>query len=137
MDRARDLISNKLKHLAANLKKLKKQPILRDKVFIVFGSLSVLVLVIIILVLVINVRPQDFNVPLEYASASGFGRLAPWYYTYIYGLFSFLVTFCNLILSTVCFRKTRISSFFLVFGTVFINILTLVVVIHLINSQQF
>lgn len=110
---------------------IKRQRIFRDPILRWFLLLAVMLLLVIWVVLAVQLRPTDFVVPFEYNSVIDFGR-GPWYYIYSYGLFSLLVTVGNTILAAVSYEKVRVASFFLILGTIIINVFTLVIVYTLL-----
>ena len=112
----------------------KKHPIFKDKLFIGFVVINALLCVALLVLLVINVHPRNFVVPIQYSTLQGFDALGSWYQIYVFGLFSLLVTIGNVVLAAMVYSKSRIISFFFVFSTSIINILSLVVIITLISN---
>lgn len=110
-----------------------QKPLFRDRLFIGFLVVAVVLSLIVVVSILIKVRPKDFVVPLQYSTLEGFDGLGSWYRVYLYGLFSIMVTVANIILALYCYPKSRITSFFLVLGTVVINIFTTVIVLTLLT----
>lgn len=110
------------------------QPVFRDRLFIGFVITAGLLCAVSIFLLMANVRPKDFVVPVRYSTLQGFDELGSWYRVYSFGLFSLLVTVGNSYLAAQSYRRSRMLSFFLIFGAVMINLLTLVVVITLTSN---
>ncbi len=105
--------------------------LLKDRLFTAFVASSLLVSLASISLILWRVRPTDFAVPLRYSSAQGFDTLGAWYRVYNFAFFTLLVTVSNLLLAAFSLEKSRIASFFLVMGSLVINIFTLVVVLVL------
>lgn len=106
---------------------LKTQRLLRDKLFMAFVVISWLTTITIWVLLIVEVRPKDFLVPLGYSTTGSFDVLGAWYQTYIYGVFSLLVTAGNFAFAVASYEKSRLASFLLVVGAVIVNIFALVI----------
>ncbi len=108
-----------------------QRPMFHDRIFIGFVITCFGLSAAVITILIIKVRPQSFVVPLQYSTLRGFDALGPWYHAYTYGLFSLIVTGGNTALAVMSYPKSRITSFFLILGTLVINVFTLVVILTL------
>lgn len=113
---------------------LKQQRLLHDRFMVWFLLLAVLSCGLVVVLLAVRLSPSDFVVPLEYTSGIGLSGLGPWYRLYSYGIFALITTLLNCALAMAAFEKSRIASFFLILGACMVNILTLVVVYHLLNQ---
>jgi hypothetical protein len=113
--------------------KLIKHRMFHDRLFIWFITTSVGLSLATIVALVIKVRPRDFVVPYQYSTLQGFDALGPWYNVYSFGVFALMVTLGNIVLAAMSFDKSRIGSFYLILGTIFINLFTLIVVLTLVG----
>lgn len=119
------------KQLQKRIDHFRSQRIFKDKLFSTFLVLSLLALLAVITVLVVSVRPKAVVVPLRYSTLQGFDALGGWYRLYIYGIFSLLVSLGNTLLAVLLYQKSRIASFFLVLGTLVVNVFTLVIILTL------
>ena len=126
--------TKKLEQPAKKVANFWHQPVFRDKLFITFSLANVIISVLIVGLLLFNVRPKDFVVPIQYSTLQGFDALGAWYRVYAFGIFSLLVTFGNSYLASISYRRSRIMSFFLVFGAAVVNVITFMVVITLISN---
>lgn len=120
-----------LEQTAEQAAAIRQRPLFQDRLFIGFVLATFALCIAIIVTLIIKVRPKSFVVPLQYSTLRGFDALGPWYRAYMYGLFTLLVSIGNTSLAVMSYPKSRISSFFLMLGTVVVNIFTLVVVLTL------
>ena len=118
-----------LSTVGEKVKEFKDQRIFRDKIFIWYLVAAAVLTILTILVLLVRLRPQDFVVPLEYSSIQGFTVLGEWYQLIGLGVFSLLAVIGNTILAAHTFSKSRIASFFLVVGTVIVNLFVLVIAV--------
>lgn len=81
---------------------------------------------ITLLVLVLKVRPSEFSVPVRYSSIEGFTELGSWFQIYEIPIFGLFVTSVNAYLAIKGFNRSRINSFFLLFGALVAAIFCLV-----------
>lgn len=121
------------KQLQKKIDHFRQAKIFQDRLFIIFLGLSVLVCIAIVCILIAGVRPKDVVVPLQYSTVQGFDELGAWWRLYGYGLFSIAVTLGNTILASILYQKSRIASFFLVIGTLAVNVFELVILLVLIS----
>lgn len=119
------------KQLQKRIDHFRSQRIFKDKLFSAFLVLSLLALIAVITVLIVSVRPKAVVVPLRYSTLQGFDALGGWYRLYVYGVFSLLVFIGNTFLAVMLYQKSRIASFFLVLGTLVVNVFTLVIILTL------
>ncbi|MBI3983790.1 hypothetical protein HY346_00640 [Candidatus Microgenomates bacterium] len=105
--------------------KLKR--LFKDRLFVAFLIAGLVLGLLVLLLLGLRVRPKEFAVPLRYSTYQGFDALGAWYRVYTFGLFSLVVTIGNTILAALSFDKSRIASFFLVMGTLVVNLFTLII----------
>lgn len=110
--------------------------LLRDRLFLTFLIIAVLLSLITVILLLVKVRPKDFLVPLGYSSVRSFDILGPWYRTYLFGVFSLLVTIGNFGLALKVFEKNRLASFLLIIGTVVINVFALVITMAVVSHIE-
>lgn len=106
--------------------KLKR--LFKDRLFVGFLIAGLTLGLLVLVLLGLRVRPKDFAVPLRYSTHQGFDALGAWYRVYTFGLFSLVVTVGNTVLAALSFDKSRIASFFLVMGTLVINLFTLIII---------
>ncbi len=100
----------------------------KDRVFLSFLIIMILLLVSVVVILAIKVRPVDYAVPLRYSTYQGFDALGAWYRVLTYGAFILVVNIMNLILAAIAFDKSRIASFYLILGTVAIDLFGVVII---------
>ena len=79
------------------------------------------------LLLILKLRVTDIPVPVRYSTLSGFDALGKWYDHYSIGVFAVAVTLINVILARQSFSRSRITSFYLLVGTVVVAFLCLVI----------
>lgn len=108
----------------------------KDKLFGGFVWAACILCLVSLLFIAFRVRPSDFAVPLRYSTFQGFDALGAWYRVYTYGVFALLVTAGNLILAAVSLDKSRIASFFLILGTIVVNIFALIVIVTLTGHLE-
>src|SRR5688572_24790439 len=102
-----------------------------DRLFIGFLLVAIFLGIAGLVLLALRVRPRDFAVPYQYSSLQGFDALGAWYRVLIYGFFLLLTTAGNISLAALSYDKSRIASFFLVMGTVVVNLFALIIVFTL------
>ena len=107
-----------------------------DRLFIGFLVAAIGLTLAGVMLLVWRLRPIDFAVPYQYSSLQGFDGLGAWYRVIIYGLFMVGVTAGNLALAALGYDKSRIASFFLVMGTVILNLFALIIVFTLTSHLE-
>ncbi|MBI4100933.1 hypothetical protein HY441_00475 [Candidatus Microgenomates bacterium] len=108
-----------------------------DKLFIGFLLTGIGLTAASVVMLLLKVRPRDFVVPLQYSTLQGFDALGAWYRVYAFGVFSLVVTIGNILLAAMSYDKSRIGSFFLVVGTVIVNLFTLTIIFTLVGHLEF
>lgn len=86
--------------------------------------------------LLFRVRAVDYAVPLQYYSPQGFDALGAWYRAYAFGAFGLLTTVGNLVLAAMSYDKSRIASFFLVMGTLVINLFLVIIILTLTGNFE-
>lgn len=79
------------------------------------------------LLLVLKLHVTDIPVPVHYSTLSGFDELGRWYDHYSIGVFAVAATLINLVLARQSFSRSRISSFYLLMGSVVVAFLCLVI----------
>ncbi len=130
-------VSQKFKHPAQTARTVWQKPLFRDRLLIGFILLAIALSLIILIGLLVKVRPKDFVVPLQYSTLQGFDSLGSWYQVYLYGVFSVLITVANITLALMSYAKSRITSFFLILGTIIINIFAVIIVFTLLSHLNF
>lgn len=110
--------------------------IFKDKLLIGFLIATIILCLAIITLLLLQVRPKDFVVPLQYSTVHGFDLLGSWYRVYVFGVFSLLVTAGNIWLAAAAYRRSRLASFLLIFGSIMVNLFDLVIVLTLVSHLE-
>jgi len=83
-----------------------------------------------LVVLAIKLRPLEFtsSVPVHYSNLNnGFDQLGPWYLNYRIGLFAIGVTIVNSYLAVLSYSKSRITSFYLMVGSIVVAIFSIII----------
>lgn len=120
-------LSSPAKGVVKWLTRLRAQRFFHDKLSLVllFGSISLNAAMWILLA--VRVRPTEFPVPVHYTSINGFDSLGAWYFVYSIGLFGIMVTLINSIMAVQTFSRSRITSFFLMAGSMVVAIFSLII----------
>ena len=116
--------------------RLDLKKIFKDQVFRWFVWTAILLSLVTLGLLFFRVRAVEYAVPLRYSSFQGFDGLGAWYRIYIFGAFNLLVTAGNLSLAAMSYDRSRITSFYLVMGTVVINLFLLIIILTLTANLE-
>ena len=106
---------------------LRQHPIMHDPVSLVALGLSLLLNILTLAVMVVRVHQVDYPVPVHYLSLIGFDQVGPWYQNYRIAAFGFMATLINGLLAGQSFQRNRLTSFFLLIGSVAVGLLCLVI----------
>jgi len=102
-------------------------PMLHDPISLTTLIISIILNLITMAVVLVKVHHVNYPVPVHYLNLVGFDQVGNWYENYRFALFGIVVTLANGWLAAKSFQRHRLTSFFLMFGAVAVNLLCLVV----------
>ncbi len=106
---------------------VREHPMMHDPVSLVALGLSVLINILTLGNMLAKVHQVDYPVPVHYLNLIGFDQVGPWYHNYRIAAFGFAITFINALLAAQSFQRNRLTSFFLLIGSVAVGLLCLVI----------
>lgn len=105
----------------------RQQRLFHDRLSVSLLATALILNVLNMVVLLLRIRPTDYPVPVHYSSLKSFDMLGPWYDRYWIGVFGLAVTLVNAWLALASFQRSRITSFFLLAGSIVVGLFCIII----------
>jgi len=108
---------------------------IKDKLIIICIILSFLLNAVIWIILYYKIKPTAIPIPLHYNIYFGIDLIGEWYKIYFIPGFGLIIFFINLIISFIIYKTEKIISYFLIFASMFSQLILLGAVLLIIQQS--